>query len=267
MMKKPLVSVIIPVFNSEKSIFVTLNSVAGQTYDNFEVIVVNDGSTDASEDEIKRFKEENPQLKVNYQFQKNRGVSAARNTGLKLATGKYIAFLDSDDVWLAEKTAVQLQILGKNPKIELLATNRNNESFKKFLNFSFQKITKITPRMLLLKNFLITPTVIFQKELQHKVGFFDESLKYAEDYEFFLRCTLHGSCFLLNESLVNTGKGKPSFGHSGLSADIREMQKGEREVLQRARKSGILNGFQLSLFQAYFFSKFLRRWILTKLRN
>lgn len=93
------ISIIIPCFNAEKTIINTLNSINAQTYKNFEVIIVNDGSKDNSEEKIKRYICENPSIKINYFFQENRGVSVARNEGIRKACGKYITFIDADDLY------------------------------------------------------------------------------------------------------------------------------------------------------------------------
>lgn len=96
---KPEISIIIPCFDAEKTIINTLDSINAQTYRNFEVIIVNDGSKDESEWKIKRYICENPSIKIDYFFQNNQGVSVARNEGIKRACGKYIAFIDADDLY------------------------------------------------------------------------------------------------------------------------------------------------------------------------
>lgn len=263
---EPLVSVVIPVFNSEKSIIQTLSSVKEQTFGNIEIIVVNDGSTDASETKIKIFIAENPECTIHYYFQKNQGVSAARNVGLKNAKGKYIALLDSDDMWDKEKISKQVHIMEENEDIDLLATNRNGEFFKRFLNVAFERVNHISPKLLMLKNFLITPTVVLKKEILTAVGYFNEKLKYAEDYEFLIRCTKYSNCYLLNESLVTTGSGKPTFGHSGLSSQLWEMEKGELKALKLGLEMHLINKWEYYIISAFSFSKFLRRWVVTKTR-
>lgn len=105
-MYEPLVSVIIPIYNTEKYITRAVNSVLGQTYQNFEIILVNDGSSDNSEDVCKQLVHE--EQKIRYLFQKNQGVSVARNYGLENAKGEYIFFLDSDDAW--KETLLQIVI-------------------------------------------------------------------------------------------------------------------------------------------------------------
>jgi glycosyltransferase involved in cell wall biosynthesis len=99
----PLISVIIPVFNRERYLAEAIDSVFAQTYAAVELIVVDDGSTDGSASIAQRY---SPQLR--YHYQSNQGISAARNTGILLATGEYLAFLDSDDLWLPNKLSLQM---------------------------------------------------------------------------------------------------------------------------------------------------------------
>src|SRR5262245_13613113 len=99
--QNPLVSVIIPCYNREKLVGETIESVLNQTYQNFEVIVVNDGSTDGTEEAIKRYTSD---VRIHYlKHEVNKGIPTARNTGIKHAQGEYVAFLDSDDLFLPDK--------------------------------------------------------------------------------------------------------------------------------------------------------------------
>jgi len=114
----PKVSVIIPLYNSARFIKNTLQSVADQTYKNVEILCVDDGSTDATKDVIAAHFPG-----VHYLYQNNKGPAAARNLGIKKATGDYIAFLDSDDIWLPEKLALQMERIFNNNAIKLVHTN------------------------------------------------------------------------------------------------------------------------------------------------
>lgn len=111
-MKKPLISIIIPTFNSEKFIKESLDSAINQTYRNIEIIIIDDNSTDKTESLIKNFKWEN----TAYIYIKNKfniGAASSRNIGIRVAKGEYIAFLDSDDKWLPEKLEKQLDFMEK----------------------------------------------------------------------------------------------------------------------------------------------------------
>ena len=110
--KRPLVTVVIPVYNGERYLADAIQSVRDQTYQNFEVIVVDDGSTDGSAEVAQRFGEA-----IRYVHQANGGVCKARNTGIAAAQGPYIAFLDQDDLWLPDKLAAQVAYLDSHPAV------------------------------------------------------------------------------------------------------------------------------------------------------
>ena len=110
---RPFVSVVVPTYNRAQSTIVAIESVLAQTYPHFEIIVVDDGSTDDSGDAIQQFIKQrtNRGNAISYFCQPNQGPSAARNSGVTRARGEYIAFLDSDDAWLPEKLEWQVQAL------------------------------------------------------------------------------------------------------------------------------------------------------------
>lgn len=112
MLQMPLVSVIIPVFNGEKYIKQTLESVINQTYKNLEIIVVDDGSIDATADIVKSFSN------IKYIYQENTGPARARNVGVENSSGEYLAFLDQDDQWVPEKINTQMQAFAENEKLD-----------------------------------------------------------------------------------------------------------------------------------------------------
>ena len=121
-----MISVIIPLYNAENTILAALDSVKNQEGDfDFEIMVVNDGSTDKSAEKVQQFIDENPQLNIQLIHQDNKGVSSARNAGLRLANGEWVAFLDSDDVWLPHKTKVMMKVLTENPEIDFLVALAN----------------------------------------------------------------------------------------------------------------------------------------------
>src|SRR5438874_1624069 len=114
-MSRPLVSVVIPTYNSAHYIGEAVQSVLAQTYTNFEVIVVDDGSTDDTRERL-----ESVAGRIRYLYQPNGGVSKARNRGIQEARGELIAFLDGDDEWLPEKLAKQLAYMRANPSSPLV---------------------------------------------------------------------------------------------------------------------------------------------------
>ncbi len=111
----PLVSVIMPVYNCEKYLSDALNSIVSQTYNHFEIILLNDGSTDRSEEIAVRFKQ-----RIRYHYQANSGIGAARNAGIDMGSGSFFAFLDADDVWTHEKIALQMASFRSNPDLDVV---------------------------------------------------------------------------------------------------------------------------------------------------
>ena len=121
-MGNPLVTIIVPLFNKEKYILATLRSISDQTYRNWECIISDDGSSDNSLLLVKQFISATPgRWKI--VSQNNSGPSSARNHGIESATGKYIAFVDADDIWLQNKLKIQVEYLEKNPDVSMLLSN------------------------------------------------------------------------------------------------------------------------------------------------
>lgn len=113
MNEKPLISIIVPVYNTEKYISETLNSILNQTYDNWECICIDDCSTDESRDIIEKFVIKDLRIKL-LKLNKNSGAATARNTGIREARGDYLAFIDADDLWKREKLEIQLKFMINN---------------------------------------------------------------------------------------------------------------------------------------------------------
>ena len=175
--------------------------------------------------------------------------------------------LDSDDEWLPEKIEKQIALFEKDNNIDLLGTNRNNEHFKSFLGFKFNYLTRISSKLLLLKTFLVTPSVIFKKKVLLNTGFFDEKQKFAEEGDYWIRICNKNNCYLVNESLVITGGGKPNFGFSGLSSNLYKMEKGELKNIKTALNLKIINIFEYFFLVIYSIAKFIRRLIIVKIRK
>ena len=117
-MTKPLLSVIIPVYNGEKYLAEAIESILAQTYRTVEIIVVDDGSTDRSAMVAKRFLDN-----VQYLYQSNSGCGAARNSGIKKSDGTFLAFLDADDLWVEDKLSLQMEVLESDPCLDMLFGN------------------------------------------------------------------------------------------------------------------------------------------------
>lgn len=180
----PKFSIIIPVFNRERFISRAIESVLNQSFKNYEIIVVDDGSTDNTPYIIKQYP-------VNIITQKNRGVSAARNRGIKAAKGEIVAFLDSDDEWKKDKLKIQAAFFEKNPQYKIHQTDEIWIREGKFLNK--KKIHQKKEGFIFYESLhlcLISPSAVaIKKKLFEEVGFFREDFEVCEDYELWLRIT------------------------------------------------------------------------------
>ena len=188
------VSIIIPTYNREKKIVKAIESVLNQTYKNFELIVVDDGSTDKTKSVVESFKD--PRIK--YYFQENSGRPAvARNTGIKNCSGSLIAFLDSDDEWLPTKLEKQIKKMKDNKEADVVTClcifkneSNNTENKKDFYNYS----GKFFDRLFYTLDSMTPSSVLVKKEILDKVGLFDESKMCAgvEDFDLWLRIAKSG---------------------------------------------------------------------------
>lgn len=259
------ISVVIPLYNGATSIERCLYSVLRQSYKTqYQIIVVNDGSTDDSEEIVHRFIEQN---NVNIQLinKENGGASSARNVGLKAATGTWIALLDSDDEWLPTKIEAQMSILNSHPEIDFLGCNVTSWNAK-ILGKKKDKLCRIKLWEQFISWYPSTPTVIFKREILKDVGYYDENLSHGEDGQFLLRILLKRECWFMPDRLVEIGGGKPVFGHSGLSGNLQAMLKGQKAILAYAYQCRAINLLQFIVFKGYAILKHWRRVVITKVR-
>jgi len=187
----PLISVIIPSYNRANFIKRSLNSVFEQSYKNFEIIVVDDGSTDDTENFIKNY----PDRRIRYiKHTENRGVPSARNTGIKAARGEYITFLDSDDEIYPKKFEIQINRLRDLPDSYGLIYS----GYSLFINSTDEHVMDIVPEeydnicdALLKRCIFAVHTPLVRKICFEKCGLFDESLPGCEDWDMWIRLSQH----------------------------------------------------------------------------
>lgn len=195
-----LISVIIPVYNCEKHIGKAIDSILGQTYGNFEIVLVDDCSKDDSAEIIKKYSAAHNNV-IYHKQETNQGAAVARNTALELAKGRYVAFLDSDDVWLPEKTEKQMRLMeDKEAKISYTAIEMIDEEDK--LIKSKRKVKeKVTYKILLRNTVLATSTVIVDRKF---FGDFRMPLRRGgQDYATWLQLLRGGvTAYGINEALV-----------------------------------------------------------------
>ncbi len=207
----PLVSVIIPTYNRASVLPRAIKSVLGQTFSDFELLVVDDGSDDSTADILETF-----EGKLKPLFQENRGVAAARNLGIKCSTGPFLAFLDSDDEWLPEKLARQTDLIdAANPDFichtdELWLRNGIEVPQK---GIHCKQGGRFFPRAL--ERCLISPSsVMVSRILLDRVGWFDEGLPAAEDYDLWLRVTaFHDVGFVPDRLVIKHGGREDQLSH------------------------------------------------------
>ncbi len=206
-----IVSVIIPTFNREKYVTKAIESVLAQTYRASEVIVVDDGSTDQTERVLREYKE-----KITYIHQKNSGVSAARNAGIQSARGEWLAFLDSDDEWMASYLSTQLERAQQTPDICMQTANcriteldgriedyfEMNGCLSEFNGKDYLLIENPFPFIVKHIPWPIQSTMILRSTLR-KAGLFDRRFSLSEDFDFMARVAMEGQFGMIREQLVN----------------------------------------------------------------
>lgn len=182
----PLISVVIPVYNGEKTIRQTIESVINQTFSNFELIVIDDGSQDSTLDIVRSISDS--RLKV-FSFP-NAGLAASRNRGIQLASGDYISFIDADDLWTGDKLEAQLKALLDNPQaaVAFSWTDCIDESGQFSRRGNYSTVSGNVYAQLLLTDFIENGSnLLIRSEAFKKVSYFNESLPAAEDWEMWLR--------------------------------------------------------------------------------
>jgi teichuronic acid biosynthesis glycosyltransferase TuaG len=191
-MNDSLISIIMPVYNGERYVSEAIESVLSQTYQNFELIIVNDGSTDNSKTAI------DPYLKdprIRYFEQNNAGVAAARNTAIKESQGEFIGFLDQDDIWHPTKLEIQINFLENHQDISLVYSDyiiyneieRSNSSISDLDPIDFSQCDLIS---IFSQNRIGVLTVLLKKKCLIDSGLLDTQLKGTDDYELWLRLVL-----------------------------------------------------------------------------
>jgi glycosyltransferase involved in cell wall biosynthesis len=209
---QPLVSVVIPAYNAGAFISQTIESALRQTHTHREIIVVDDGSTDDTEEAIHPY-----QGRVRYIRQRNAGEGAARNAGLRVATGDYIAFLDADDLWLPEKLEVQLQVAARHTKSGLIACDGvgftgdrvvaerllNGELARRLDREVTGELTGPFYRSLIARNAITCPAqTLIPREVVERIGFVMEHRRASIDWEYNLRIARSMPVTLHRHSLV-----------------------------------------------------------------
>ena len=198
-MGQPTISVVIPTYNRAGLLPRTLQSILAQSYPPEEILVIDDGSTDGTERLVR-----NEFRQVEYVWQENRGVAAARNQGIRKARGEWLAFLDSDDEWLPRKLDRQVEALRREPDFLLCHTNEIWVRRGKRVN-PMRKHAKSGGRIFerCLPRCVVSPSsVLVHRSLFDRIGRFDETLPACEDYDLWLRVCSRFPVLYLEEPLI-----------------------------------------------------------------
>jgi glycosyltransferase involved in cell wall biosynthesis len=238
------ISVIIPTYNSSQYINEAIRSVLCQTYKNLEIIVIDDGSTDNTRDILGPLID---QELIRYTYQKNQGPGGARNTGINMATGEYIAFLDADDLWPSHKLQLQFTFLKSNANIGMVFGDFSSFDDHGSVSKSFfeeKSILKKIPTQeyspshkafsrkifndLIDENFIPTSTVMVKKSVFKRTGLFDSQLRSVEDLDLWLRISLKYDIAFTYERLAFKRKHG-----SNISSNLRLASESELMVMKK----------------------------------
>lgn len=235
---EPMVSIVVPTYNRSQQVCEALDSVLAQDFRNFELIVVDDGSTDDTAVRLSNYADQAQII-----WQANRGVSAARNAGIRAAHGDYIALLDSDDLWLPQKLRHQIAFFTENPAAMICQTEEiwirdgvrvnPKHRHRKFSGMIFEKTLPLC---------LVSPSaVMIRKSLFDEVGLFDERLPACEDYDLWLRICWKYPVYLIDTPLI-----VKHGGHADQLSRIPELDKYRIRAMQKILHAGCLSEKQTS---------------------
>ena len=209
-MTNDLVTVVIPSYNHDKYILECINSVLNQTYENIELIIIDDGSIDKTRELLSKLESQNKK-NIKIIFKDNEGLINTLNGSYELINGKYVAFLASDDIWLPNKIEEQINIISRYSNVGFIFSDsfflcRDQKTDVLYSSYK-KKLNKIEPnepieiyKFLLRNNFIATPTVLIRTSCLKQVGFFDKELG-IEDYDMWLRLSKNNKTVYINKPL------------------------------------------------------------------
>ena len=226
----PGITTIIPCYQAEKTIRETLESLRAQSFQDWECIVIDDGSTDSSSAIVESLAKKDSRIK--FLQQENAGPSKARNAGLKQAGGKYIHFLDSDDVIQASAYQQFLSAFENHPEADVIYCGWKNTSEPGEIYSQVDPLNQLTFEILARKNQFAIHSIMTKKEALDEVGYFDEKLRAVEDWDLWLRLSRIGKKFYPIQSSLASYRRMPGT----LSKDSMQMIGDTMLVLDRLRK-------------------------------
>ncbi len=235
MINEKLVSIIMPAYNAERTIAESIESVLEQDYEDWELIIVNDGSNDRTLQIIKEYLLKDNKIKL-ISLNENKGLPNARNEGIKLSIGKYIAFLDSDDIWLKNKLSIQLNYHQNNKHIKISHTgfkmfNENGyvkRPFRFISDFAYKNEGDLFPQFLY-KNVVGILTVIIERDLLNEVGGFDTNLWGLEDQDLWIRISQKNVYF----GYVNRQLSLYRISNEGMMKNLTRYKKAYKKLIHK----------------------------------
>jgi len=226
----PKVTVIIPTYNCARYLPEAIDSVLNQTYKDFEIIVVDDGSKDNTQEIVSQYIEKYPN-KIIYFYQNNQGPAEARNKGIKEAKGQYLAFLDSDDTWFPEKLVKQIRILNDNPGIDLVYASGLTIDINGNILGKKPEVPVRNVYDFLRDGRIPNMTVVIRKKCLEEVGLFDPTLKVGEDTDLWIRICSKFNCYYIDDPLAFFKK------HDfNISTNLENMHKGHIVIYRKMKK-------------------------------
>jgi glycosyltransferase involved in cell wall biosynthesis len=228
-LNKPTVSVVIPTYNRQTALFRAIKSVEAQTRGDWELIVVDDASTDGTEEAARSLKDRRI---VYLRHPRNWGGGAARNTGIQQAQGRYVAFLDSDDEWLPEKLARDVEALAGDGVGLVYCGKELVDPEGRLLLRRIPTLQGEVYRQLLAHDFIGSCSrVAVRKEVIDKVGGFDDGLPSGQDWDMWVRAAQVAKVACVPECLV-----RRHLGHEQISGSLKRIYEGHWQVVEKHRK-------------------------------
>lgn len=254
-----LVSVVIPTHNRAKFIERAILSVANQTLKNNEIIIVDDGSNDNTEEIIQNIKTEYPTLQLVYKkLEINHGAQTARNEGIKLALGEWISFLDSDDEWDTFKLQKQIDYALKKRYKVVYCDGYVVKSEKSKLRMNVRSVEGSSLALLLKKAGPTFPTLLVNRTCFDKVGLLDENIKAHQEWDFSIQLARHYDFGFIDEPLFTWYYD----GHEAISLNKRRGAEGYAQIIEKNKKDilkvhgqSVLRNHYMEIASAFYFSK------------
>ena len=232
----------------------------------YEVICIDDGSTDNSLKILKEIASYNPKIIIVHQ--ENSGAATARNKGLELAKGEFVAFNDSDDEWLEDHFEILLNVFKEHPEIDCISGNHEIEKQKtQFIKKINKDLYRTSIKSQLLKNYFSPQNSMLKHTILEKGITFSSGMRYAEEGFFFNWIAKDYNACFYNKKVSQSILHKQRFGESGLSGNLKEMEKGELFNIKYAYKNfGISLPFYI-FAKCFSIAKYIRRIVIVKIRK